>query len=89
MNPFTSTYQNSGTIEDMVLAELSPDLISLLFGSYLSSTSGTYAGSVLSALVVDATDKLVVVGTTLADNFPTTNGSYQTSPALPTNSSAG
>jgi len=81
-NPFLAMYEITGSIEDMVIAELTPDLSSLLFGSYLSSTSASaaYPGSRFSGMALDSNDKLFIVGTTSAVDFPTTAGSYQTAP---------
>jgi len=64
----------------MVLAEMNPDLSAVTFGSFLSSTDDIFPGSTFSALTVDPSDNLVVVGTTLASDYPTTAGSFQTQP---------
>jgi hypothetical protein len=80
-NPFVTEYEYTESIADMILAEMSPDLSSLEFGSFLSATSGTFAGSVFAGLAVDHSNNLVVAGTTLALNFPTTSGSFE--PQLP------
>ncbi len=80
-NPFVTQYEITGWTADLVLAEISADFKTLLFGSYLSSTNAqvAYAGSSFSGLAVDASDKLIVIGTTDAQDFPTTAGSYQSS----------
>ncbi len=86
-NPFVSTYRTSETAAAMVLAELDKNLSSLLFGSFLSSTnsSDSYAGSSFSALTFDPMNNAVVVGTTLANHFPTTPNSFQQAPPPPNN----
>jgi hypothetical protein len=89
-NPFVTTYEFTQSIEDTVLAQLKPDLSSLLFGSYLSSTTYfPYPGSNFAGLAVDPTDKVLVVGTTYPPDFPTTSGSYQTTPPPASNPLAG
>ncbi len=65
----------------MVLAELSPDLSSLEFSTYLSSVDSSFGGSLFSGIAVDKTDHLLAIGTTLSRNFPTTPGSFE--PQLP------
>jgi hypothetical protein len=81
-NPIVSTYETSETAAAMVLAELDKNLTSLLFGSFLSSTnsSDSYVGSSFSALTFDPMNNAVVVGTTLANHFPTTPNSFQQAP---------
>jgi hypothetical protein len=79
-NPFTSIWEYSETNSEMVLAEMSPDLSALLFGSFLSSTDQVYAGSTFSALAVDSQDNLIVTGETSAMDFPTTPGAFQPIP---------
>ena len=79
-DPLTAEYEISSTSAAMVLAALPPDLSSLSFGSYLSSADGIYPGSLFAALTVDASDNFIVAGTTYANDFPTTAGSFQTSP---------
>jgi len=75
-NPYLSTYQTSTFAAAMVLAELKNDLSALLFGSYLSSTS-SLGGASFGALTFDGGDKAIVVGQTLALDFPTTSQSFQ------------
>jgi Abnormal spindle-like microcephaly-assoc'd, ASPM-SPD-2-Hydin len=79
-DPLTAEYEISNTSAAMVLAALPPDLSSLSFGSYLSSADGIFPGSLFAALTVDANDNFIVAGTTYANDFPTTAGSFQTSP---------
>ena len=85
-NPFVTEYEVTGSIADLVLAGMSPDLSALAFGTYLSATSGVYAGSGFAGLAVDNTDHLIAAGTTAALDFPTTSGSFE--PQLPTPSNA-
>jgi hypothetical protein len=85
-NPFVTTLQFSTTADSTVVAELSSDLSSLLFGSYLSSSTQPLGGSNFSAVTVDPKDHPIVVGTTLASDFPTTSNAYQPTPPAPTNS---
>jgi hypothetical protein len=80
-NPFDTEYEYTGSIADLILAEISPDLSTLEFGSYLSSTTGVYAGSTFAGLAVDHSNNLVVSGTTFSSSFPTTAGSFE--PQLP------
>ena len=80
-SPFVSTLQFSTLAEGLILAQLSPDLSSLAFSSFLSSSSGQLAGSQLTGLTTDSQDNAIVTGTTFSRTFPTTQGSFQ--PALP------
>ena len=67
------------------VAELSSDLSTLRFGSFLhGSTSGTY----FTGAAMGPDDRPVVVGTTHANDFPTMAGSYQQT-APPPNPYAG
>lgn len=88
-NPLVTEYEYTGSISDMILAEMSPDLSSLEFGSFLSATSGTFAGSLFCGLAVDHSNNLVVAGTTLALNFPTTSGSFEPQLPPPANANIG
>ena len=80
-DPFVTTYEYTATPSDMILAEMSPDLSTVEFGSFLSSTQGAFPGSNFAGIAVDAQDHLIAVGTTLGTNFPTTPGSFE--PQLP------
>lgn len=82
-NAFTTEWEYSSTAWEMVLAEMSPDLSSIEFGSFLSPSDGIYPGSMFSALVIDPNDNLVVAGTTYASDFPTTAASLQPQPPPP------
>ncbi len=76
-DPFVTQYEFTGSVADMVVAEMSPDLSNLMFGSYLSSTSSQASGSSFSGLAVDKSDQLIVTGITEAADFPTTEGSFE------------
>jgi len=88
-DPFTTEWEYSSTAWEMVLAEMSPDLSSVSFGSFLSSTDGSYPGSMFSALTIDPNDNLVVAGTTYASDFPTTAASLQPQPPPPASPNVG
>ena len=79
-NPFVSQWVYGTSVWDMVLAEMKPDLSSLLFGSFLSSVDQVFPASEFSAITVDSQDNLIVVGQTVTTDFPTTPGSYQRVP---------
>jgi hypothetical protein len=81
-NPLVNQYEDSSSIWDLIVAEMSPDLSTLKFSSFLSAAQGVDAGSYFSALSVDNSNNLVVVGTTLSTTFPTTHGSFESQ--LPT-----
>jgi Beta-propeller repeat/Protein of unknown function (DUF1573) len=80
VNPFVSIVESGDFDGDLVLAEMSPDLSSLLFGSFLSSTDQSLAASAFSAIAVDFQNNLVVAGRTSTTDFPTTAGSFQPTP---------
>jgi HYDIN/CFA65/VesB family protein/beta-propeller repeat-containing protein len=80
-NPFVSILVPTESSADIVLAELNPSLSSLLFGSFLNPTDDVLGGSQFVALTFDSQDNAIVVGTTLASDFPTTANSFQ--PTLP------
>lgn len=84
-DPFTTQWEFYTFASDMVLAEMKPDLSSVTFGSFLSSTDGSYPGSIFSSLAIDPNDNLIVAGTTFASDFPTTTGSFQAQPPPPAN----
>jgi hypothetical protein len=87
-NPFTTEWEYTSTAWEMVLAGMSPDLSSVSFGSFLSSTDGSFPGSVFSALAIDPNDNLIVAGTTYANDFPTTAASLQPQPLPPASPNA-
>lgn len=80
-NPIVSNWENTGESSDMVLAGMSADLSSLIFGSFLNSSAGVYYGSYLGGIAMDGTNHLSVAGYTVATDFPTTSGSVE--PTLP------
>jgi Beta-propeller repeat len=86
--PFTTEWEYTSTAWEMVLTEMSPDLSSVSFGSFLSSTDGSFPGSVFSALAIDPNDNLIVAGTTYANDFPTTAASLQPQPPPPASPNA-
>ena len=69
-NPFVTTLQFTTAASGTVLAEMNPDFSGLLFGSYLSATSGQLAGSQFGSLTVDSQDNLIVAGQTFSPSFP-------------------
>jgi len=88
-NPFVTEYEYTEYIADLILAEISPDLSTLEFGSYLNATNGVYAGSDFAGLAIDTSNNLVVAGTTFSPNFPTTSGSYEPQLPAPANPNIG
>jgi len=80
VDPFVSLWVYGEFASDMVLAEMTPDLSSLLFGSFLSSTDQGFPASRFSAITVDHQDNLIVIGETDTTDFPTTPGSFQPVP---------
>ena len=80
-DPFTTVHESSGTVADMVLAEVDPTMSTLLFGSFLDSTDAGYGGSGFSGIAIDRSDNLIVAGTTFSRDFPTTASSFE--PELP------
>jgi hypothetical protein len=80
MDSFIGLWVSGNSALDMVVAEMKPDLSSLLFGSFLSSTDQVFAASTFSAITVDNQDHPIVVGQTATTDFPTTPGSFQPTP---------
>jgi hypothetical protein len=80
VNPFVSLWVYGESAWDMVLAEMSPDLSSLLFGSFLSSVDQVFAAPQFSAIAVGQAGNLLVAGSTNTTDFPTTAGSFQQTP---------
>jgi hypothetical protein len=81
VDPFATEWESLTFDVEMVLAELSPDLSTLKFSSYLNPTDPDYGGSNFAGIAVDKSDNLVIAGTTYARDFPTTPGSFE--PQLP------
>ncbi len=85
-NPLVSSLESSIDNPGTVIAEFSPDLSTLLFGTYLASSEFS-STTTFSALAVDASDRPVVAGTTQTANFPTTPLAFQrTPPGMPPSS---
>jgi hypothetical protein len=80
-DPFVTELEYTGTIWDMIVAEMSPDLSKVEFGSFLNAIDPIYGGSNFGALTVDASDHVIVAGSTNSQDFPTTTGSFE--PSLP------
>jgi len=78
-NPLLATLQFSTTDVGLVVAQMSSDLSTELFGSFLSATD-SLGGSEFTNLMVDAQDNVIIVGTTFANDFPTTPNSFQPTP---------
>ncbi|MGA8740682.1 MAG: choice-of-anchor D domain-containing protein, partial [Terracidiphilus sp.] len=81
VNPFATEFGTLTFVDDMILAEMSPDLSTLEFGSYLNPGDQGYSGSNYAGIAIDNADHLVVAGTTFSTDFPTTAGSFE--PQLP------
>jgi hypothetical protein len=79
-NPFVSLWVSGESIWDMAIAGMSPDLSSLRFGTFLSSTDQIFAASQFSAIAVDSQNNLIVTGETDTTDFPTTSGSFEPTP---------
>jgi hypothetical protein len=88
-NPFVTELEYAGTIWDAIVAEMSPDLSTVEFGSFLNSTDVSYGGSNFSGLAVDQSNNLIVAGTTFSQDFPTTPNSVEPKLPPPANSSVG
>ncbi len=89
LDPFVAEFVTGSSNVDMVLAELSSDLSTLKFGSYLSSVDGIDPGTQFSGLAIDPAGRLLVTGVTYAADFPTTAGSFMpTPPASPSPNSS-
>jgi hypothetical protein len=71
-NPFVSILPFSS----LVLAQTTPDLSTLLFGSFLSGPD-LLGGSQFGGVAVDPQDKAIVVGETNSTSFPTTPNSFE------------
>jgi hypothetical protein len=80
-DPLVTELEYTGTIWDMILAGMSPDLSTVEFGSFLSSPDASYGGSNFVAIAIDAQDHLIAAGTTNSSDFPTAPGSLE--PQLP------
>ena len=81
VNPFATEFEFQTFYGDMILAEVSPDLTTLKFASYLNPAEQGYGGSAFAGITVDKADNLIVTGTTFTRDFPTTPGSFE--PQLP------
>ena len=77
VNPFTSVMVSNAS---MVMAGMSSDLSSLIFGSFLSSTDQIFPASTFAGITVDHQNHLLVLGQTSTTDFPTTPGSFQPTP---------
>jgi hypothetical protein len=79
-NPLLSV-ENEGEVfwvdTGLFLAQLSGDLSTLQFGSFLSAND---AGAVFQAITTNASGKFILSGSTFSKSFPTTPGSFQASP---------
>lgn len=71
-NPLFATQPNGS-----IVAELSPDLSTLLFSSYLGTDASP---AQLNGLSVDAQNRIVIAGNSGSSPFPTTAGSFQSMP---------
>ncbi|HEX4320597.1 MAG TPA: chitobiase/beta-hexosaminidase C-terminal domain-containing protein [Acidobacteriaceae bacterium] len=79
LDPFTTVLE--GVQTDLILAAVTPDMSSLLFGSFLNGPEALSGASTFSGIAIDNSDKLIVVGETSVLDFPTTAESFE--PELP------
>lgn len=81
-NPIISEQYFTNWAGGTIVAELSPDLSTLEFSTYIDGFDDTgLDGTVFGDLAVDPQGNVVVVGSTMANYYPTTPGSIQ--PNLP------
>ncbi len=77
-NPIISQQRFTNWAWGTIVAELSPDLSTLEFGTYLNGVDNSgLAGTVFADLAVDKQDHVIVVGSTLGNDYPTTPDSLQ------------
>lgn len=88
-DPFVTELETTGSVDDMIVAEMSSDLSAVKFGSFFNSLDTAFGGSTLGALTVDASDHVIVAGYTNSRNFPTTAGSFEPSLPPPVNQYSG
>ena len=73
-NAYQTVFRGGGTFGEAFIAKLSNDLTQLLAATYLGGTSNETA----SSIVIDANGNIYVTGWTTSDDFPTTQGAYDT-----------
>ena len=71
---YQTVFRGGGTFGEAFIAKLSNDLTQLLAATYLGGTSYETA----SSMVIDANGNIYVTGWTFSDDFPTTQGAYDT-----------
>jgi Abnormal spindle-like microcephaly-assoc'd, ASPM-SPD-2-Hydin/Beta-propeller repeat/Protein of unknown function (DUF1573) len=81
VNPFATEFEFLSFNDDMIVAEMSADLSTLEFSSFLNPADPSYGGSNYAGIAIDNADNLIVAGTTSTRDFPTTAGSFE--PQLP------
>ena len=86
VNPFATEWGTLTFYADMIVAEMSPDLTKVEFGSFFNPGDQGYGGSNFAGIAIDKSDNLIVAGTTFSVDFPTTAGSFE--PQLPPPASA-
>jgi hypothetical protein len=89
IDPFATEFESQTFYGDMILAELSSDLSTLEFSTFLNPADPVYGGSSFGGIVIDKSNNLVVTGTTFSMDFPTTPGSFETQLPPPANPSVG
>jgi hypothetical protein len=80
--PVFNAYQSSlAGSEDAFLVKFSADGSSIVYSTYLGGSNLTYIGGsttqLAKAIAVDSVGEAIIVGTTMATDFPTTMNAYQ------------
>ena len=73
-NAYQTVFRGGGLFGEAFIAKLNNDLTQLLAATYLGGTSNETA----SSIVIDTSGNIYVTGWTTSDDFPTTQGAYDT-----------